>query len=102
MGWTDLPWSTIRSDSFTADFGATDWVALNVFLREGDDVDRIYLLQNGTMVSHIGSVTSLVGLPPYGGQAEGEDVPEGWPQEPISFWMRRHDEFDEPVPSARS
>jgi hypothetical protein len=35
-----------------------------VFLREGDDVDRIYLLQNGTMVSHIGSVTSLVGLPP--------------------------------------
>ena len=33
MGWTDLPWSTTRSDSFTADFGATDWV--NVFLRGG-------------------------------------------------------------------
>ncbi len=24
MGWTDLPWYTITSDFFTADFGATD------------------------------------------------------------------------------
>lgn len=52
------------------------------------------------MVSHIGSVNSLVSLAPYGGQIEGEDVPEGWPQAPMSFWMRRHDEFDESAPSA--
>jgi predicted dithiol-disulfide oxidoreductase (DUF899 family) len=101
MGWTDLPWYTIKSDSFTEDFGATEWFALNVFLRDGDEIYRTYFLQNGTMVSHIGSVTSLASLTPYGGQIEGEDVPDGWPQESMSFWMRRHDEFDEPAPSVR-
>ncbi len=30
MGWTDIPWYTIRTDSFTADFGATEWFAINV------------------------------------------------------------------------
>lgn len=101
MGWTDLPWYTIRSDSFTGDFGTTEWFAPNVFLRDEDEVYRTYFLQNGTMVSNIGSVTSLASLTAYGGQMEGEDVPEGWPQESMSFWMRRHDEFDEPAPSAR-
>ena len=101
MGWTDLPWYTIATDSFTADIGATEWFALNVFLRDGDTVYRTYFLQNGTMVSHIGSVTSLAALTPYGGQIEGEDVPEGWPQAPMSHWMRRHDEFDDPAPSAQ-
>ncbi|MDO9378415.1 MAG: DUF899 family protein [Nocardioidaceae bacterium] len=101
MGWTDLPWYTIGSDSFTEDFGATDWFALNVFLRDGDEVYRTYYLQNGPMVSAIGSVTSLASLTPYGGQIEGEDVPDGWPQAPMSYWMRRHDEFHEPAPSAR-
>jgi hypothetical protein len=28
-------------------------------------------------------------------------LPEGWPRAPQSFWFRRHDEFDEPAPSAR-
>jgi predicted dithiol-disulfide oxidoreductase (DUF899 family) len=102
MGWTDLPWYTIRTDAFTADFGATEWFALNVFLRVGDAVYRTYFLQNGPMVSHIGSVKSLLSLTPYGGQIEGEDVPDGWPQDAFSFWMRRHDEFDEPAPSARN
>ena len=101
MGWTDLPWYTIKSGSFTEDFGAREWFALNVFLRDGDEIYRTYFLQNGTIVSHIGSVNSLVALTPYGGQVEGEDVPDGWPQEPFSYWMRRHDEFDQPAPSAR-
>lgn len=101
MGWTDLPWYTIRTDSFVEDFGATEWFALNVFLRYGDDVYRTYFLQDGRMVSQIGSVNSLANLTPYGGQMEGEDVPEGWPQEEYSYWLRRHDEFDEPPPSAR-
>ena len=26
---------------------------------------------------------------------------KGWPRAPQSFWFRRHDEFDEPPPSAR-
>jgi hypothetical protein len=54
------------------------------------------------MVSHIGSVNNLAALTPYGGQVEGEDVPDGWPQESASYWMCRHDEFDEPAPSARN
>lgn len=101
MGWTDLPWYTIATESFTEDFGASEWFALNVFLRDGDDVYRTYFLQNGTMVGAIGSVNSLVALTAHGGQIEGEDVPEGWPQEQMAFWMRRHDEFDEPAPSAQ-
>lgn len=101
MGWISLPWYTIRTPSFTEDFGATDWFALNVFLRDGDDIYRTYYLQNGPMVRQIGSVASLLDLTPYGGQIEGEDVPNGWPQESFSYWLRRHDEFNEPAPSAR-
>ena len=53
MGWTDLPWYTIRSERFSADFGVDAWFGFNVFLRGGP------------------------------------------------FWFRRHDEFDQPPPSAR-
>jgi predicted dithiol-disulfide oxidoreductase (DUF899 family) len=101
MDWTDIPWYTIRSESFSEDFGATEWFALNMFLRDGDDVYRTYYLQNGQMVSQIGSIASLYSLTPYGGQMEGEDVPDGWPQKEFSYWLRRHDEFDEPAPVAR-
>lgn len=101
MGWTDLPWYTIRTDSFTEDFGTVEWFALNIFLRDGDNVYRTYFLQQPTIVSNTGSVTSLLNLTPYGGQIETEDVPEGWPQEEFAYWLRRHDEFDEPPPSAR-
>jgi len=52
------------------------------------------------MVQCIGSVWSMFSLTPYGGQGGDEDVPEGWPQASWSFWYRRHDEFDEPPPSA--
>jgi hypothetical protein len=52
------------------------------------------------MVQSVGSIWSLSALTPYGGQTTDEDAPEGWPQAPPSFWYRRHDEFDEPPPSA--
>ena len=100
MGWTDVPWYTIRTERFSADFGVDEWFGLNVFLRDGDDVYRTYFLQHGAMVQTIGSVWSLMSLTPYGGQSDDEDAPEGWPQAPCSFWFRRHDEFDEPPPSA--
>lgn len=99
MGWTDVPWYTIGTEGFTSDFGVTEWFGLNVFLRDGDDVYRTYFLQHGPMVQAIGSEWSLLALTPYGGQVEGEDVPERWPQAPMSVWYRRHDEFDEPAPS---
>ena len=101
MGWTDVPWYTICTERFSADFGVDEWFGLNVFLRDGEDVFRTYFLQHGEMVQSIGSVWSVFSLTPYGGQGEDEDVPEGWPQAPWSFWYRRHDEFDDPPPSAR-
>ena len=85
-----------------ADFGVEEWFGFNVFLRDGDDVYRTYFLQHGRMAQLIGSIWSLFYLTPYGGQSDGEDAPEGWPQAPQSFWYRRHDEFDEPPPSATS
>jgi predicted dithiol-disulfide oxidoreductase (DUF899 family) len=100
MGWTDIPWYTIRTESFSTDFGVEEWFGLNVFLRDGDDVYRTYFLQHGPAVQAIGSVWSLSSLTPYGGQTESEDAPAGWPQAPPSFWFRRHDEFDRPPPSA--
>jgi predicted dithiol-disulfide oxidoreductase (DUF899 family) len=102
MGWTDVPWYTICTERFSADFGVDEWFGLNVFLRDGDDVYRTYFLQHGPMVQGIGSIWSMFSLTPYGGQSDDEDAPEGWPQAPHSFWYRRHDEYDEPAPSARS
>ena len=93
MGWTDLPWYTICTERFSADFGVDEWFGFNVFLRDGNDVYRTYFLQHGRVVQSIGTIWSLSSLTPYGGQSEDEDVPEGWPQAPWSFWFRRHDEF---------
>ena len=84
-----------------ADFGVDKWFGFNVFLRDGNDVYRTYFLQHGAMVQWIGSLWSLWSLTPYGGQSDDEDLPEGWPRAPGSFWFRRHDEFDDPPPSAR-
>jgi predicted dithiol-disulfide oxidoreductase (DUF899 family) len=100
MGWTDVPWYTILTERFSVDFGVEEWFGLNVFLRDGNDVFRTYFLQHGAMVQWIGSLWSLWSLTPYGGQSDDEDLPEGWPRAPQSFWFRRHDEFDEPAPSA--
>ena len=47
MGWTDVPWYTICTERFSADFGVDEWFGLNVFLRDGDDVYRTYFLQHG-------------------------------------------------------
>lgn len=100
MGWTRVPWYTIATEGFSADFGVEEWFGLNVFLRNGDEVYRTYFLQHGPMVQQIGSVWSLYALTPYGGQSDDEDAPDGWPQAPPSFWFRRHDEFNNPPPSA--
>jgi predicted dithiol-disulfide oxidoreductase (DUF899 family) len=101
MGWTDVPWYTICTERFSADFGVDEWFGLNIFLRDGKDVYRTYFLQHGAMVQFIGSIWSMWSLTPYGGQSDDEELPEGWPRAPQSFWFRRHDEFDEPPPSAR-
>ena len=66
MGWTDVPWYTICTERFSADFGVDEWFGLNVFLRDGDDVYRTYFLQHGEMVQSIGSEWSMMSLTPYG------------------------------------
>jgi predicted dithiol-disulfide oxidoreductase (DUF899 family) len=101
MGWTDVPWYTICTERFSADFGVDEWFGLNIFLRDRKDVYRTYFLQHGAMVQFIGSIWSMWSLTPYGGQSDDEELPEGWPRAPQSFWFRRHDEFDDPPPSAR-
>ena len=68
MGWTRVPWYTICTEGFSADFGVDEWFGLNVFLRDGDAVYRTYFLQHGPMVQCIGSVWSMFSLTPYGGQ----------------------------------
>jgi predicted dithiol-disulfide oxidoreductase (DUF899 family) len=45
MGWTDVPWYTICTEPFSADFGVDKWFGLNVFLRDGNDVYRTYFLR---------------------------------------------------------
>ena len=99
MGWTEVPWYTIRSEEFSEDFGVEEWFGLNVFLRDGDEVYRTYFLQHGAMVQFIGSLWSLWSLTPFGAQHEGEDSPQGWPTAPDEYWFRRPDEFDGPPPS---
>ena len=97
-----MTWYSTADSPFGADVDAPPGggFAVNVFLRDGDDVYRTYFLQHGAMVQFIGSLWSLWSLTPYGGQSDDEESPEGWPRAPQSFWFRRHDEFDEPAPSA--
>jgi predicted dithiol-disulfide oxidoreductase (DUF899 family) len=87
---------------FSTTFGVDEWFGFTVFLRDGNDVYRTYFLQHGAMVQWIGSIWSVWSLTPYGGQSDDEELPEGWPRAPQLFWFRRHDEFDDPPPSAAS
>ena len=84
MGWNDVPWYTICTERFSADFGVEEWFGFNVLLRDGEDVYRTYFLQHGPMAQLIGSVWSMFYLTPYGGQSDDEDAPEGWPQAPAT------------------
>ena len=99
MGWTDVPWYTIRTERFSADFGVDEWFGFNVFLRDGDDVYRTCCLQHGAMVQLIGSLWSMWSLTPYGGQVRGLRTRLRAGSQPREYWLRRHDEFDEPPPS---
>ena len=67
-----MPWYTICTERFSADFGVEEWFGLNVFLRDGDAVYRTYFLQHGPMVQKVGSVWTMFSLTPYGGQGEDE------------------------------
>ncbi|MEU8108610.1 DUF899 domain-containing protein [Nonomuraea muscovyensis] len=91
MGWS-VPWYSALDEDFNADMGAGDGFALNVFLRDGDDVYRTYTT-SGRGVERLGSGWTFLDLAPYGRQETWEDSPEGWPQSRPYVWWRLHDEY---------
>ena len=74
-GWTDVPWYTIRTEGFSADFGVDEWFGFNVFLRDGNDVYRTYLPPARGDGQWIGSVWSVWSLTPYGGSPTMRSCP---------------------------
>ena len=100
MGWTDVPWYTICTERFSADFGVDEWFGFNVFCATATTSTAPTSSSTGRWSSGSAASGACWSLTPYGGQSEEEDLPEGWPRAPGSFWFRRHDEFDDPPPSA--
>lgn len=96
MGWT-LPWFSSLGGDFNDDVGAGDGFALNVFLRDGDEVYRTYFT-TGRGVERLGSNWTFLDLTPFGRQETWEDSPEGRPQTPPYQWWRLHDEYGDDRP----
>ncbi len=80
MGWS-LPFVSSRGTSFSEDCGAGRGLALNVFLRDGDEVYRTYST-TARGVDRLVFVHGVLDLTPYGRQEDWEDSPPGWPQRP--------------------
>lgn len=89
MDW-NIPWFTAPAD-FAEDFDATEWFALNVFIRMNGDVYRTYFI-TGREVEVMGNAWSLLDLTPLGRQEAWEDSPDGYPQADEYLW-RRHDDY---------
>ncbi|MEU9834523.1 DUF899 domain-containing protein [Streptosporangium sp. NPDC048047] len=93
MGWT-IPWVSSLGNDFNDDMDAGDGFALNVFLRDGDEVHRTYFT-TARGVERLGSVWTLLDLTPFGRQETWEDSPEGRPRTEPYRWWRLHDEYGE-------
>lgn len=91
MGW-DIPWFS-TGDDFSKDFGVEEYFGLNVFVRDGDQVFRMYFT-TGRSADAIGNVWSLLDITPFGRQEEWEDSPAGYPQTPPYAWWRLHDKYE--------
>ncbi|WP_433783934.1 DUF899 domain-containing protein [Actinomycetospora sp. CA-101289] len=92
MGWT-VPWYSAEHSELFADLGHDGGFAVDVFLRDGDDVYRTYTM-GGRGVDKLGSVWSFLDLTPFGRQETWEDAPAGTPQTEPYTWWRRHDEYE--------
>ncbi|MCB9542733.1 MAG: DUF899 family protein [Myxococcales bacterium] len=90
MGW-QVPWYS-TSDDFNADHGVSGGFGLNVFLRDGDVIDRTYFT-TGRGVEALGSVWSFLDRTPLGRQETWEDAPPEAHQTPPYRWWRLHDEY---------
>jgi len=91
MGW-EMPWYTI-TDSFDADFGVAEWHGHNVFIRDGDQIFRTYLV-NSRGDEAMGTIWSYLDITPLGRQEVWEDSPQGYPQTPPYKWWNWHDNYD--------
>ncbi|MFC7545041.1 DUF899 domain-containing protein [Plantactinospora sp. GCM10030261] len=91
MGWS-IPWYSSLGNTYNVDMGGGDGFALNVFLRDGDEVFRTYSTTNRG-VERLGSNWTFLDLTPYGRQETWEDSPEGWPRSEPYTWWRLHDEY---------
>ncbi|CAA9243663.1 MAG: hypothetical protein AVDCRST_MAG54-1629 [uncultured Actinomycetospora sp.] len=92
MGWT-VPWYSAAHSELFADLGHDGGFAMDVFLRDGDDVYRTYMI-SGRGVDKLGSVWSFLDITPFGRQEPWEDSPAGTPQSDPYVWWRRHDEYE--------
>jgi predicted dithiol-disulfide oxidoreductase (DUF899 family) len=92
MGWR-VPWYSSASSDLYADMGLGDGFAVHVFLRDGDDVYRTYMI-DGRGTEKLGSVWSFLDISPFGRQETWEESPAGTPQTVPYAWWRRHDEYE--------
>ena len=91
MGWT-VPWYSAAHSELFDDLGHDGGFAMDVFLRDGDDVYRTYMI-SGRGVDKLGSVWSFLDITPFGRQEPWEDSPAGTPRSDPYLWWRRHDEY---------
>ncbi|QYC38346.1 hypothetical protein Nocox_03585 [Nonomuraea coxensis DSM 45129] len=88
-----MAWYSTANSPFGADVGAPPGggFAVNVFLRDGDDVYRTWHT-DGRGSEQLTHTFALIDLLPYGRQEEWQDSPEGWPQSPAySRWASSED-----------
>jgi len=76
-----MTWCSTVNSPFGADVGAGPGggFAVNVFLRDGDTVDRTWHTNGTEQLTH---TFVLIDTLPYGRREEWQDSPEGWPQGP--------------------
>lgn len=99
MGW-DMPWYTIV-DNFDHDFGVGEWHGHNVFINDGGQIYRTYLI-NSRGDEAIGTIWSYLDMTPLGRQETWEDSPEGYPQTPPYKWWNWNDNYEaESTPNKR-
>ncbi|MBP1076199.1 putative dithiol-disulfide oxidoreductase (DUF899 family) [Microbacterium terrae] len=84
-----MDWYSTAGSGFGTDVGAAPGAgfALNVFLRDGDDVYRTWHT-DGRGTEQVSHTFGLIDLLPYGRQEAWQDSPEGWPQgEAYAGWF---------------
>jgi predicted dithiol-disulfide oxidoreductase (DUF899 family) len=91
MGWK-MPWYTI-TDSFDVDFDVDQWHGHNVFIRDGDQVFRTYLI-NSRGDEAMGTTWSYLDATPLGRQETWEDSPAEYPQTAPYYWWNWHDQYE--------